>query len=376
MTRTWRGLAGALALLLAAAPQAAAQAEQSLGVGVHFQGIAFDKALGLEAANLVLTPVAYRLPLGPALQTDLYAAYARGAVEVANRTLTLSGLVDTRLRAVWQARPWAAVTVAVNLPTGNATHDPQEARVASVLATDILGFREASWGTGFALTSGVATARQLGEWGVGLGASYRLAGEFEPRTDTAFTYAPGDETRLRIALDRTFGANKLTLGFTFQSFTGDQVDGKNLFQAGSRLRGDVAYGFRAGGSTWTAFAANIWRERGDVRLDIVDAEGTVVGDTAFQTGWQNLVIAGLTGAVPLWAGYNLRPAVDFRLQSREEEGGAGWLLGAGGDLPLRLFGAYDLFPRGRFLFGQLEGEQGVSRTIWGGELGVTVRWSP
>lgn len=376
MPRPLLRTATALALLTLPAAQARGQGAQSLGAGTHFQGFRFDRTLGIEVANLLLTPVAYRLRLGQSLETDLYAAYARGAVQVDNRVFTLSGFVDTRLRAVWQLRPWAAVTVALNLPTGNATHDAGEARVASVLATDILGFREASWGTGFALTSGVATAHRVGDWGVGVGLSYRLADQFEPRADTAVKYAPGDETRLRLALDRTFGQNKLTLGFTFQSYAQDKVDGRNLFQSGNRVRGDVTYAFRSGRSTWTAYAANIWRERGDVRLDIVDASGAVVGDTTFQTGWQNLFVAGLTGAVPVVTGFNVRPAVDVRVQSREETGGAGWVLAAGADVPLRFLGTYDLFPRGRFLFGQLENEQGLSRSLWGGELGITVRWAP
>lgn len=376
MSRPLLRTGAGLAFLALAATQARAQGIQSLGAGTHFQGFRFERTLGIEVANLLLTPVAYRLRLGKSLDTDLYAAYARGAVQANNRVFTLSGMVDTRLRAVWQARPWAALTLAVNLPTGNATHDAGEARVASVLATDILGFREASWGTGFALTSGVAAAHRAGDWGIGFGFSYRLAGEFEPLADTAITYAPGDETRFRLALDRTFGQNKLTVGFTFQSYAQDQVDGRNLFQSGNRLRSDMTYAFRSGRSTWTAYAANIWRERGDVRLDIVDASGAVVGDTTFHTGWQNLFIAGLTGAVPVATGFNVRPAVDVRIQSREQTGGAGWLLAAGGDVPLRLFGTYDLFPRGRFLFGQLETDLGVARSLWGGELGITVRWAP
>jgi len=40
-----------------------------------------------------------------------------------------------------------------------------------MLATDLLGFREATWGTGFAVTTGIATARRGGQWGLGLGAS-------------------------------------------------------------------------------------------------------------------------------------------------------------------------------------------------------------
>ena len=73
----------------------------------------------------------------------------------------LSGPVDTSIKASYAVTPWALVSVGANVPTGNGTHSGQEAIVASVLSTDLLGFREATWGTGFAVTSSVASARVI-----------------------------------------------------------------------------------------------------------------------------------------------------------------------------------------------------------------------
>jgi len=154
-----------------------AQTTRSVGVGVYFQGYTFDEALGARVANLTLIPVAASLPVGERLTLDLYSAYAHGSVEREGLTYTLTGPVDTRIRASYQVAPWAVVSAAVTLPTGNASHDAEESVVAAVLSTDILGFREASWGTGSAVTTGFATAYQAGAWGIGLGASYRLSGE-------------------------------------------------------------------------------------------------------------------------------------------------------------------------------------------------------
>lgn len=352
--------------------------QQTLGVSVNFQGLSFDDALGIDVANLLLIPIAYRFSVNEKFSADLYAAWAEGRVERENETFVLNGAVDTRVRLSFQASPWAVLTVGVALPTGNATHDTQEAVVASVLSSDILGFNEATWGTGFAMTTGVATVHRIGSWGVGIGASYRLADDFEPSADTAFSYTPGNESRIRVALDRNVGeTGKFTGGVTFQTFQSDQLDGRNLFQAGDRVRVDASYAFRAGSSTWNAFVANLWRSDGDLSLQLIDNTGAVLGDSIISTGSQNLLIVGIGGAVPVGSTVYIHPMVDLRLQQRsaaEVATNTAWVLRGGVDLPLRLFTAFDFFPRVRGLFGQLIAEGGASKGFWGIETGATIRF--
>lgn len=352
--------------------------QQTLGVSVNFQGLSFDDALGIDVANLLLIPIAYRFSVNERFSADLYAAWAEGRVERENETFVLNGAVDTRVRLSFQASPWAVLTVGAALPTGNATHNTQEAVVASVLSSDILGFNEATWGTGFAITTGVATVHRIGSWGVGIGASYRLADDFEPSADTAFSYAPGNESRIRVALDRNVGeTGKFTGGVTFQTFQSDQLDGRNLFQAGDRVRVDASYAFRAGSSTWNAFVANLWRSDGDLSLQLIDDTGAVLSDSIISTGSQNLLIVGIGGAVPVGSTVYIHPMVDLRLQQRSAAGVAtntAWVLRGGVDLPLRLFTAFDIFPRVRGLFGQLIAEGGASEGFWGIETGATIRF--
>ncbi len=352
--------------------------QQSLGVGVNFQGLSFDEALGIEVANLLLIPIAYRFSVSEKFSADLYAAWAEGRVERENETFVLNGAVDTRVRLSFQASPWAVFTVGAALPTGNATHNSEEAVVASVLSSDILGFNEASWGTGFAITTGVATVHRIGSWGLGIGASYRLADDFEPSADTVFSYSPGNESRVRLALDRNVGeSGKFTGGVTFQTFQSDQLDGRNLFQAGDRVRVDASYAFRAGSSTWNAFVANLWRTDGDLSLQLFDDTGAILGDSILSAGWQNLFMVGIGGAVPVGSTVYMHPMVDLRIQDRNDDGfdsGSGWILRGGVDLPLRLFTAFDFFPRIRGLFGQLTAEGGESHGFWGIETGATIRF--
>ncbi len=364
--------------ILSAGTLEAQGVQQSLGVSVSFQGLSFDNALGIDVANLLLVPIAYRFSVNEKFSADLYAAWAEGRVEREGKTFVLNGAVDTRVRLSYQASPWAVLTLGAALPTGNATHDTEEAVVASVLSSDILGFREATWGTGFAITTGVATVHRIGSWGVGFGASYRLADNFAPSADTAFSYSPGNESRIRVALDRNVGeTGKFTGGVTFQTFQSDQLDGRNLFQAGDRVRVDALYAFRAGSSTWNAFVANLWRTDGDLSLQLIDDTGAVLGDSILSTGSQNLFMAGIGGAVPIGSTVYIHPMVDLRIQARNDDGfnaGSGWVLRAGADLPLRLFTSLDFFPRVRGLFGQLTAEGGQSEGFWGIETGATIRF--
>jgi len=371
------GVLALAAAILTAGPLEAQEVQQSLGVSVNFQGLSFDEALGVDVANLLLIPIAYRFSVSEKLSADLYAAWAEGRVERENQTFVLNGAVDTRVRLSFQASPWAVLTVGAALPTGNASHNSEEAVVASVLSSDILGFNEATWGTGFAITTSVATVYSIGSWGVGIGASYRLADEFEPSADTAFSYSPGNESRLRFALDRNVGeSGKFTGGVTVQTFQSDQLDGRNLFQAGNRLRVDASYAFRAGSSTWSVFVANLWRTDGDLSLQLIDDAGTVLGDSILSTGSQNLFMAGIGGAVPVGSTVYIHPMIDLRIQDRDDDGfdaGSGWILRGGIDLPLRLFTAFDFFPRIRGLFGQLTAEGGARKGLWGIETGATIR---
>lgn len=190
------------------------------------------------------------------------------------------------------------------------------------------------------------------------------------------TYEPGNEARLRLGVDRNVGeGGKVTAGVTAQSFHTDQLGGRNLFEAGTRFRVDASYAFRSGGSTWTLFGVNAWRDQGNLTLDLLDQQGTQVGDTLIHTNSQNLAQVGVAASIPVGSTYRLRPVVDLQVQSRDGSG-SGWILGAGGDFPLRLFGELDVFPRARVLFGRVDGTAQESVGVWGGELGGSLRWRP
>ena len=348
------------AMVLLAAP---AQAQLANGFGVtvapDYRAINLDESLAANSVSLLLLPVAVVVPIGDDFVIDAYAAYAQGSVETSTETLSLSGPVDTQLRGTWAATPWARFTLGLNLPTGEGTHSAEEAEVAAMLSTDLFGFREASFGVGMGVTTGVALAHQMGDWGVGYGASYRLTGEFEPSEDTSTVYSPGDELVARIALDRNVGTGgKLTFGGTYQHYSDDEF-GDNLFQPGARIRADAAYSFRAGRSTTLAFyLADFWRQQGEVSLiSVPDATGEV--------GSQNVVLVG--AGADLGGRLALSPRADFRVLTNEDGTGSGWMgsVGTGVDVGL---GGVDLTPRARVMMGALQAETGEHQGMTGFEV--------
>lgn len=358
----------AVALCAAATPTEAQLARDfSVTVAPNYRAFSLSDELAATSASLFMVPVAIVVPIGSRVALDAYAAYAMGAVETDAGTLELSGPVDTQLRGTWAATPWARVTLGVNVPTGNSSHSLEEAQVAAVLATDLLAFREASFGVGPAVTTGVAAAHQLGEWGVGYGASYRVSGEFEPTQADTLVYAPGNEAVVRFGLDRNLGGgSKLTLGGTFQHFSDDEIGESNLFRPGARVRGDASYAFRAGATTtFTVYATDIWRQQGEVSLLTDEGEETM------PVGAQNTVIVGALAS--LGGRLRLSPRADVRLLSREEGAGSGWVAGAGTGIEAGIAGIA-LLPRARVMYGSMESQTGESHGFSGVELELVARF--
>jgi hypothetical protein len=377
MRNRMKGLSS-LALVALLATASPVEGQYSVGGGIDYMGYAFDPGLGADAAQLFMIPVAVQIPVIPGLGIDVYGAWAEGRVERGDTLYKLSGPVDTGVRAAYQATPWALVTLGANVPTGNAEHDGQEAIVASMLSTDILGFREASWGRGFAVTGSVAVARSMGNFGLGLAGAYSMRGKFDPTDDAEeLDYQPGSEARVRLGIDRNFGNSTLTLGGTFITYAEDQANGQNLFQAGKRFRFDASYAFRMAAGVWTVYAADLIRQNGTLQLPNVDTQGSPLGTfTSVDTPKQNLAVAGVMGAVALGGGFVFRPHVDLKLQQREDSGGSdagsGWLVAAGGDVPMRIFGGHDFFPKARILIGSLKDPTGSGVRVFGMEFKGTM----
>ena len=87
-------------------------------------------------------------------------------------------------------------------------------------------------------------------------------------------------------------------------------------------------------------------------------------------------IVAQDGTVGIGGGYVFRPHVDYKYQTREEsdgnDAGSGWMVAAGGDIPIRIAGT-EFFPKARVYFGSIKDINGVDVSTLGMEFKGTIR---
>lgn len=353
------------------AQDAAGTVERTVAVGSHFQTFSFGKDGDVDRASLLLLPITFQARLNSRTALDGYGAYAAGSIAGNGKYYTLDGPVDSWLRIRWAANSWAVIAAGIALPTGVSSHTGTEAAVSNALASDLLGFREATWGGPLSGTFGVSTVHHVGATKVTFGTSYRTGGSFQPSVDTTLRYAPGDEVRLRAGIEKRIAGGALSFGGTLHRFSVDKADARNLFQSGDRIRGDLSYSH--GG--WGFFAANLWRAQGDLIIPIINAvNGSIVRDTTVTVGWQNLVIGGASGTVRIRESLIVVPSVDIKVRTREDAGGGGWLASGGIVMPVRALSA-EMFPSLKMTYGSIYSSTRTTfaQQVVGVELGMVMR---
>lgn len=349
----------------------AAPTVASVASGVHTQTFRFAAGSDVSSAQLFLVPLAYQAQVSRDLVLDGYAAYASGTVGANNELFHLRGPVDSWLRLRWAAKPWAVVAFGLSAPTGVASHTASEAVVATILSSDLLGFREGTWGAGGSGTAGISTVHQLGAARMTMGLSYRLVGAFDPRADTTVRYAPGNETRARVGLDMNLGGGHFEAGLTAQSFAVDRMNGKNLFQSGARYRADVQYNV----GSWSVYAADLWRTHGELTTSVLNVlDGSFLRDTTTTVGWQNLMLGGASTFLPIGSkGYGIQPMIEAKLRGRPERAGRGWMTSVGAGAPFRALGL-EMFPQVKVTRGaMIPSDSSAARSLWGGEFSLVAR---
>lgn len=199
--------------------------------------------------NEIAVPFAYLLPITSRLTFDLATAFAQATVEASGKS-TISGLTDTQLRLNYTLGTDAViVTAGVNVPTGQYKVADDKVAAAGQIGNDFLSFPVSSFGNGLAGTGGVALARTLGAWNVGLGASFRKTAEFGAfGADTNATrFQPADEVRARLGVDREALGGRMMLGVVYSVFGADACAGcetgisRSTYSTGDRLIGQAAF---------------------------------------------------------------------------------------------------------------------------------------
>jgi hypothetical protein len=328
--RSSRGIAIGLAL---AAPALHAQASDALYTrfsalsGWEMRSYSFDAPSSLafitKSTSQWRVPVVAVAPVGRRLSVDLTTNYASSRLETDAGTVTLDGLTDTQVRAVYTlSRDRVVTSLSLNLPTGPQDLTPQEFQVAGALGSSYLSFPVTGAGTGFSATGGLAWVRPVGAWNVGLSGSYRYQGAFTPIADTAGgEYDPGSEFRVRGGIDRLFGQRtRMTLGLTFSTFSTDRLpesaSGASTYKPGPRLIAEFALARAMGRTTLTFVAWDFHRTAG--KVDNVSDPGKR----------ENVLNAELRWSVPVGRRAQIEPLAAYRQYDLEAFAGGRLYSGA------------------------------------------------
>jgi hypothetical protein len=358
----WVGLAALPAIATAQGPSGGATG------GLVFESYRFDtaEATGIEGLSLLTLPFGASARLRQNLTVELGGAYARASLDRSDgRQVELAGLTDTQLRLAldFGGETRAVVQAIVVLPTGKATHDPEEALVAGAVAADLLPFRISHWGNGGAVGLSTAVRRSTGSTTYGAGVSYLIGREFNPVDGEPFAYRPGDQFRARATLDHLIRpASKLTLAVTAERHSEDTLEGANLYRAGNRYNVVGAYSFPVAGRAAAIAYSGIFHR----------TQGTALLEQAPESLAQTLLLIGSGVRFPMSFGV-LIPTADARLLRSEDGSGQGHLLGGGLMAELRS-GNLVLLPSVRGRFGRVVVREGSESGITGLELGLTARF--
>jgi hypothetical protein len=336
-----RFTAGAVVAALGLLPASlAAQVGAVIGYsGVEARGLSYSSGLGIKSVTEITVPFAAVWQANRRLTFDFGGRYATvSRSDESGAKASISGLTDVQARGVYQIVPDLVVlTVAANLPTGKTQLTTAQLPVASVIASDMIPFPVANFGSGFNVTTGLAVAVPVYGWAVGLAGSYRANGSFSPFADTSASYKSGAEFRVRVGADRIVGQSRLSLGFTYSTFAEDEFASSPIYQSGKRYISQGSWSFPIGNLGLALYAWDLYRTAGSVPIN-----GTT-------TPKRNVLTLG--GVASIQMGKNvLRPQVEFRNHSLgvNQMSAAGKLFSFGVRYQMPIGERFALFPAARF----------------------------
>ena len=365
-------------LLIGAAPAAAQGLGAGLGTtarsGVVFESYSIGAGLAFSRISELTVPVSVFQRFGDRLTVDVSTAFASAAVKtVSSGDISLSGFVDTDIRAAYTAIPGRlTLTLVGTVPTGKATVADSVLPLFGALATDVLDFATPSFGGGGGLTGGAATAFKLGQsWALGAAASYHHNGSYIPVTGGG-TLTPGDDIRVRIGTEGPLGGGKYFRGaFVFTASGHDTTAGGAAAFAGDRTLLYAMVSMPLGRGSLSIFGFDM------LRLRARGIPTTSSGAVAIPKG--NVLSLGARLDRPLSPVLTLSPHVDIRheLNGADTTAGLtllGYMVRPGADLRWKLSGQAALVFQGQLAFGSLH-DNGNSISLLGPKLAALVEWN-
>lgn len=364
--RVPRIVQGLLAMAVLLAPGDARAQGASAVTGAFYETYDFldSEAIGVRRLSLATVPFGAQVPVIDRVSLELRGAFAHGSMTRSDGTdVSLSGLTDTELRANLEVvRDMLTVSAAALLPTGASSQTFEESELSGLIAADLLPFRISNWGSGGGAGLVSTFTVPVGGFGFGISAGYTMGQEFEPIADDELAYRPGDELRVRMVVDRNFGATaKASLILGGQMYQDDEVSGAQVFQPGDRYEAMGTLAFRAGAqSSAVVYGGYQHRDTG------------LLLDETLETPAQDLFSVGTGIRIPRGT-MTFMPAAELRIFRRSDGIGQGHLasVGASAEWPVS---AVVLLPSVRARFGEALMWDGAESSVRGAEIGLGLRF--
>ncbi len=292
------GLAAPLAAPLAA------QSPSDAAIIVDPQFVQYKLGTGSTARTITQlgVPFAIIIPFSDRFNLDISSSYANSQVKVpGSATSTITGLTDAQVRGNLTLGDNAAViTIGVNLPSGQYKVPDAQQAAAGQIGSNFLIYPVTSMGNGLAATGGIGFAQTLGDWNLGIGASFRYSTAFDAYQvkTSVLRFQPGNEARIRLGLDRPVGDGTFNVSLTYSKFGKDLAD-STAFATGDRALMQSALVVPMGGSA--DFQLSAW--------DLYRANGQQLGAAA---PWENVLNGGVAIGWHLGDVY-VQPSVEERI---------------------------------------------------------------
>jgi hypothetical protein len=351
-----------LSLAFLAAAPLAAQDPGTTAIILDPQYVSYQFGTGAAARTVTQlgVPFAVIVPFSNRFNIDISSSYANSQVKVpGSATSTITGLTDAQVRGNLTLGDNAAViTLGVNLPSGQYKVPAGQQAAAGQIGNDFLVYPVMSMGNGLAATGGIGFAQTLGDWNLGIGASFRYSSAFDAYQvqSSVLRFTPGNEARIRIGLDRPVGDGSFNVSLTYSKFGKDQAD-STTFATGDRALAQSALAVPMGSSSDLLLSA--W--------DLYRQAGQQLGAPS---PWENVANGGV--AIGFQAGgLYIQPNVEERIWNVDGNK-AGLLTNAGIRLRFNM-GMLSLNPSASYTFGSLYTVGQPSTDLTGFKASLLVR---
>jgi hypothetical protein len=356
-------------------------------IGGSAESYAFDPGFGPEPGQVEYTqvtqiaaPLGVSVPLGRHGDLTISTGFVRVWLnsrfpqELENQDLT--GALDTEMRLSWNVIPNRVIVFANGvIPTGTATVEEGQLNILGVSASDVIGFRIPTVGTGGGGGGGFGAAVPIsGSWSAGIGGSVRVPLAYQPLTDATDKIKPGTDLRLRAGIEGSIARRTyLRIAGVFARQGDYVVADTGRSRVGNRIMGHLSLNQGLGNGALTVYAFDVFRGTPEL-----------VGATVLPRG--NLFGAGARYELALGSRFLVVPRGEFRVSEQAaidddamRKAGQSWRLGA--DLQYSLSGPLRVILQGDGVIGSLRPITGAEPSgelpgFSGWRAGLFLEWRP